>query len=292
MHTKEELADLVVSAGLGAYSPLIEGMAKYSIRIRTVPMSEELIALGSSKLGGLPDLPAGKKWPDRNGMPLAFIAQFQLDEVATHDFDNTLPHSGLLYFFYDAVEMPWGFERDLGAWQVFWCDMARETLSRTSAPDELPAEGRFTPCAVDFSSEVTLPPTRSVLVQGLLKGEALDRYFDLMFDREFKDLPKHRLLGHPDSIQGDMQPECTAAFAGLDPDKVWPLELREIQSSKNPLIVKLRSEMADWRLLLQIDSDAHTGMMWHDAGLIFYWIHQQSVQGREFTRTWLILQCF
>lgn len=48
----------------------------------------------------------------------------------------------------------------------------------------------------------------------------------------------------------------------------------------------------DWHLLLQIDSDDDTGMMWGHAGRIYYWIREQDLMVRVFDEAWLILQCY
>lgn len=57
---------------------------------------------GKSKLGGLPDLPAGTDWPRRGHKPLAFVAQLDLGEVSRYLRAPVLPTTGLLSFFYEA----------------------------------------------------------------------------------------------------------------------------------------------------------------------------------------------
>ena len=53
----------------------------------------------------------------------------------------------------------------------------------------------------------------------------------------------------------------------------------------------LRSGASDWMLLLQIDTDDDTAMMWGDVGTIYYWIRKQDLVEGAFDRTWMILQC-
>src|SRR5690349_9472929 len=74
---------------------------------------------GESKLGGLPDLPRDFIWPQWNGTPLDFLLQVNLAEAARHDPSSPLPQSGLLSFFYDLKEQPWGFDpKQLGGFRV------------------------------------------------------------------------------------------------------------------------------------------------------------------------------
>ena len=54
----------------------------------------------------------------------------------------------------------------------------------------------------------------------------------------------------------------------------------------------LEAGAADWRLLLQIDTDeAGPGWMWGDVGRIYFWIRHQDLAARRFADVWLILQC-
>jgi uncharacterized protein YwqG len=49
---------------------------------------------------------------------------------------------------------------------------------------------------------------------------------------------------------------------------------------------------ADWRLLLQIDTDEDgPGWMWGDVGRIYFWIKKHDLALRRFADVWLILQC-
>ena len=57
---------------------------------------------GRSKIGGVPDVPAGFAWPteqDNDAAPLTFVAQIDLAEVHPHDLDHQLPETGMLWVF-------------------------------------------------------------------------------------------------------------------------------------------------------------------------------------------------
>ena len=49
--------------------------------IKVVPKQQGTVAIGSSKMGGVPDLPALFEYPKHKGNPLQFIAQFNLSDL-------------------------------------------------------------------------------------------------------------------------------------------------------------------------------------------------------------------
>ena len=66
--------------------------------------------IGESKVGGQPDLPEGFEWPKSEYANLDFLLKIDLATVAPLDPLRELPSSGLLSFFYDLHEQPWGFD--------------------------------------------------------------------------------------------------------------------------------------------------------------------------------------
>jgi uncharacterized protein YwqG len=52
------------------------------------------------------------------------------------------------------------------------------------------------------------------------------------------------------------------------------------------------SAPADWRLLLQLDTDDDAGMMWGDTGRLYFWVREQDARAGDFSKTWLVLQCY
>jgi uncharacterized protein YwqG len=66
---------------------------------------ESDLALGRSRMGGFPDLPAGTQWPAaHDGERYAFLMQLNLGELpeVTHE----LPRTGMLYFFAQFEDLP------------------------------------------------------------------------------------------------------------------------------------------------------------------------------------------
>ena len=61
---------------------------------------------------------------------------------------------------------------------------------------------------------------------------------------------------------------------------------------KDPRVKELEKEKNEWKLLLQIDSDDKTGMMWGDSGRLYYWIKQKDLESLNFDKSWIVLQCY
>ena len=112
-------------------------------RVPSIPFSleEGEPSLTGSKVGGIPYLPKGAKWPvDEKGAPLQFLAQIdcaQLTALPDH------PHTGLLQFFIGADEM---FGCDFGAmktrnYAVIYHETVDSSVTAADIPlPELPQE--------------------------------------------------------------------------------------------------------------------------------------------------------
>jgi uncharacterized protein YwqG len=276
------ISDRIQEHGLGRVAKELEGMARNSIRLIATP--SEAISVGASKLGGQPDLPDEIEWPTYNDVPLGFIGQINLAEATPFDLEEELPKSGMLYFFYDGQQQTWGFDpKDSGSSRVLFYDGPASALKRRKASDRLPAESDFPSQAVAFEAEPRMPAWQSIPIDKLqLSEEECNKYLEFL-DSIRAASPLHWLLGHPNQVQGDMMLECQLVSNGLycgDPS-----------GYRDPRRAVLEKAATDWRLLLQVDSDDH-GMMWGDVGHIFFWIRKQDLAERDFSKCWLILQCY
>jgi uncharacterized protein YwqG len=54
---------------------------------------------------------------------------------------------------------------------------------------------------------------------------------------------------------------------------------------------ELEPGAADWELLLQIDSDDDSNMMWGDVGRIYFLMTSEQLKNKDFDAAWMILQC-
>ena len=260
--------EILAAKGLARVVDDLEVLTTDSIRATTRPGD---VPVGTSHLGGWPDLPEDVPWPAWDGKPLGFIAQFNLADVHPFDPQNLLPSMGVLYFFYDATGETYG-ERleDRSGWKVMYSES--HALKRVQAT--LPDSGRFRSCAVDFSKEVTLPLRPEVFGRGANWTSAEHTAYETLTSSQ--QGIKNRLLGHADAIQDDMHVQAYLLAKGQ------PLD--------TPLSEALQRAAQNWILLFQADSDVNAGMRWANNGRLYYWIERQALQARQFDQVWMILQ--
>jgi uncharacterized protein YwqG len=279
--TVQEFRERLDAVGLSEHAEALTELARDSIRLMP-DLTADLTEPGTTRLGGEPDLPVDTAWPDLDGRPLSFIAQINLAGLPPAPASTALPNRGLLSFFYDAAtQSAWGFDpADRGSWAVRYSPDEQPWTPRP-APDALPLEGRFTALGLTGSSQLCFPPWESHDVEQLGIDSPWSTYASVLGDQ---DETLHRLLGHPDPLQGDMQQECQLASNGINCG--GPEHLSD------PRTPSLLPGASEWRLLLQIDStETDTGMMWGDVGRLYYWIREEDLRARAWDLTWLVLRC-
>jgi uncharacterized protein YwqG len=253
-------------------------------RLITERADESVLELGTTKIGGKPDLPVGTSWPTWNGSDLSFIAQINLADFRKAS-QTLLPEKGLLSFFYDSEQTTWGFDpKDSGSWRVmYFSDLS--SLERFELPASLPDYARYPACKVEFVKTTTLPPWDSLFVDKLnLTETERDAYYDMLDNLHEETVgPLHQVGGHPATIQGEMQLECQLVSHGI--------YCGDVEGYADPRRAELESGAEDWCLLLQIDSDDNSEMMWGDVGMIYFWIQRQALEQQQFEKAWMILQC-
>jgi uncharacterized protein YwqG len=283
--SKHQIFKLLDEIGLENLSNKIKKMIRYSIEITTIPADENQIQIGESRIGGNPDLPKSVKWPFYDNQPLSFICQINLQECNHLDKESMLPDTGILYFFYDAENQPWGYNiENKNGWKVIYIDDT-SSLERKTPPDNLKLYNVFNPCKLRFTNEVTLPPFDSIFFDNLTltKEERmkLHKFLYQIIDEE--DQVNHRLIGYPEAIEGDMMMACQLVSNGLDYDNLDKYDQSTLEEHKR--------KVCDWTLLIQIDSDElNAGMAWGNFGRLYFWIKEEDLQKKNFDDVWLILQ--
>lgn len=86
---------------------------------------------------------------------------------------------------------------------------------------------------------------------------------------------RHRLLGHPDPIQGDVRLEYELASAQI----------------QGPTTGELDERARHWRLLFQLDSRDEANIMWGDVGRLYYCMRADDIAARDWELAWMVLQC-
>lgn len=118
---------LLESAGFGEHAEAVEALVQPAVRIVATALAPrpadwrregqdgedgdkiaamdaalQALPLGASRFGGVPDLPPGAVWPERDGVPMEFIAQIRLADAAPLDAAGRLPDAGTLLFFFNS----------------------------------------------------------------------------------------------------------------------------------------------------------------------------------------------
>jgi uncharacterized protein YwqG len=280
VRTPEELRQRIHEAGLGHLAEPLMEVASPAIRL-TPHQLEEAGPPGSTRLGGLPDLPPGVAWPVVDGVLLEFVGQFRLEDVAPYDVEGRLPQTGMLYFFFDG--MLTGYDRGEGKDRraVLYYDGAPDVLERREVPTH--DYGYFfhvyNPCALSYETVWTLPSGEEIsedyffpAVVPILGRKDRTPYQEMR--RPLLDY-SHRLLGHPDEVQGgEMR---LALVEKLDTEGRFAYQDYDYQN-KDELI----AEMRRWRLLAQFTSDLEADMSWGSGGLIYFWIREEDLAAHRF----------
>ncbi len=236
-----------------------------------------------SRLGGRPNLPKAIPWPEgQEAQPLSFIAQLDLTALPPVR-GLPLPRTGSLFFFYDAENQPWGYDpkHEGGAQAIY--DAAPLSGNRARALHrDLDEEACFKGVALTATPETSFPGINSGLLREFqATGEEADAYWEFLRSHSRST---HRIGGHADEIQGDVRLEAQLVSNGIYcGDGGGYAKGRKLG---------LDAGAVDWRTLLQVDSEERSGMMWGDAGRLYFMIHKDHLKRRRFDSVWSILQCY
>ena len=276
----KSISEGLAASGLGRLASSIELAAKESIRLFMAegPGNE------TNRFGGMPNLPSGIEWPTNNGQPLGFVAQIDLATLPPMR-ELCLPRTGALFFFYDGISA--GFQpEDRNTFRVLYSSDNPARVSERPFPSELEESLRFQEARLSLGQvELSLPGWEDTLVEqfGLSRKERL-AYSD--FQEQYcpgvADNVIHRIGGYPDCVQDDPKLEAQLVSHGLYcGDASGYLAGRERGLCSG----------VSWDLLLQVDSEEETGMLWGDAGRLYFLIHRSDLAKRCFENAWMIFQC-
>lgn len=282
---ESQILQLIQKNNLTDFADRIMAAIKPAIHISKVKTQEGVI--GASRFGGMPDIPTDFEWVLREDIPLSFLAQINCADLQGFTSAKNLPSSGMLYFFYDAIEQPWGFDpSDRGSSAIIY-HPSTENLIPSTLPEGADIDNGwlFPAYAVQFREILSLPNYDSQAFEQLsISQNSVDDYVNLIVDVNelmAANEPIHQMLGHSSNIQGDMQLECQLILHGINYGDGYSESIAK----------DLEAGASDWLLLLQLDSDDDLGMMWGDMGMLYFWIQESSLQSKRFDEAWTILQC-
>jgi uncharacterized protein YwqG len=262
----------------------LERIAEPCLKFRTLPPTKKKLPLGSSKLGGNPDLPKGIPWPVNHSRPLDFLLQLNLAELPRKLVKDALPKRGSLYFFYDIDHGGWGYDvSHRTGWRVLFYDGSIRNLQHRGRPDSTDAQLR--PCRLSFfdgiyvnwpslQDEKSLSDLRSLTNEGLFEAQV--------------ENSGHRILGNTHGCQRmyeEMQEECQLASNGI-----------YLGGGGGPVFDHVKAAqfepgIKDWRFLLELHSDENAGLEWTGYGTLYFWIREDDLRNSDFHNVWAIFQC-
>lgn len=290
---------------------LLESMKRNCIRLTIeTPMEQQL---GSSRFGGTPDVPEDFIWlvfetdsfddDQVKPRPLAFLAQFNCAELAALDTEELLPKTGLLSFFYEIDSSRWGYDpADAGCTRVYWFAQV-DNLKAAAYPADLPEDYRFPCLKIEARADLSLPDWQDFELQyGNLEADGTQqrggkREIELDYDglAEEKVLLGHegadggsQLLGWPFVIQNNMTRECELVSRGHYLGGLWEkIPQQDIEEAT-------KNSLDKWLLLFQLDTvtSGDFELMFGDCGLLYFYIRREDLAKRDFSRVWVILQCY
>lgn len=278
--TSLNISDVLVRHNLSDFKELFQNPA-HSLRLKFAADKTEN---NPSRAGGRPSLPLAFDWPvSRAKIPLAFLCQIDLSQLKS--FKNSyepLPAKGVLSFFYDAFDGPWGNNiDDSQGFRVFYFE-DQALLKKTDPPSNLPPTSVFAPCSVSLHEELSYPAI-TIEMATLSPGgyETFDAYLAAA-EEIYGDSVIHRMFGFGQDIAGDFKLDCEIASTGI--------ELEDDFDFSSPEGEKLALASEQWVLLLQLDSDEQAQMMWVDQGRLYFAIRAHDLAARRFHKVWMICE--
>ncbi len=281
-----DLEELFRQHNLQRLIPHLPALARPSIRLLE---TEDVVSVGLSRLGGLPEAPAGFVWPRVRDCspeylgegadpdaPLAFLGQLNWAQLKPFDVENVLPASGGALFFA-------GF----GVWCYFAASVD-SFAAPVAAPTDLASVLPELLLAPQF--EWTLPAYGS---HGTIGGGDIRNCFADVFapETEFLELSRdeqdaydkvreslsqperrhiHRVLGHPNYEQNPMVLDLERQARGLKLDYETYSTLCEPDA---PLTVELKQQAVEsnWQLAFQVACFCDDDELWGDGGTYYFW---------------------
>lgn len=206
-----------------------------------------------SHFGGQPYFEEGAEWPrSANGVALDFVFQ------VVNNGSIELPASmALIQFFYDFDELPWDTDNDGWYLKIYKSPDESKKITITN-----PMQSTVKYCEINFEKAVSLPDWEGLdlfgddiaqLCESINDDEPWEPYDNVMQEITGNTDYQSQLGGYPKWVQGESTP--------------------------------INNKGENVKLLFQIDSEDHAGIMWGDVGLIYVFYDE----GED--RLWFELQC-
>jgi hypothetical protein len=211
-YAQAEVGAAATAAGFGHVAERVAASARPTLLVLRRLVWRAPRELGTSRLGGNPDLPLGTFWPHCRGKRQSFLGQFRLSDLPPEAAELGV-HGGVLLVFMEVrFEHPSFTPRGLwgGRCTTVIHAPAGTPLARVRPPRRA-AVLRLRPAQLRYAVRADIPDVAmdfqslaAPLSDVLLVDSEVDHWWDLRDSlHRRKGLLSHRLLGYPDTPNGE-----------------------------------------------------------------------------------------
>lgn len=236
--------------------------------------------LGTSKMGGQPDLPENFIWPELNGEPMVFFGQINLEELSEFHEELLMPKNGILFFFsyFKKPENRYGSEFDFirpkAFSKVLFYDGSISNLKNRKFPNNYSELFQANEIVLDFQTIYQLPQTSETIFIEKLNLDKRDfETFEKYIDDNNVIGGFDQILGYPSPRQYGVDFDLACAFYEKF-DVLSELEKNEI-SQIQPKMVNL----------ICFDLFEKIG-----GARVFWGIHEDDLKNKKFENAVMIMQ--
>jgi len=255
-----------------------------TVGIKITAKDDKEINIGSSKIGGKPDLPSNFDWPKMDDEFLTFCAQYNLEEINIYDVSNELPSFGIIYVFI-YIDKEWsGFLNKKNSYKVIFQENT-DNLIRTEFPINYFSEGIFEPYKIEFFESYTMPDDESIILKDFQDSyEDFYNFYHSTYEyiEHLTELDVdvfHQVLGFDRSIQSSVMYDFAERELAISTEQEYKSKLSEIlELSKK------------YKLLLQLETDGNGLDKFGGSSTIYFGIEPKDLKMRNFNNVIMAFQ--
>jgi hypothetical protein len=267
----------------------LRGRIEASLAPAVVLGPAEPDATTRTRFGGAPLLAPDVEWPRSDRGPLSFLAQIDFRELRGFGGDGlVLPSDGVLTFFYDVEEQPWGYDPShASGWALSYARDSATAVDVEAPHGAIP----FDPEPLAPTTALTLPWPGDLALRSF--GSSPER---APWAREYKAFVesfalasapplavgpgRQQIGGHAQWLDGDGRLTAELASSGIHAPR------GNVRGSDR---VRAEAGALEWVLLWQLDphDDRFT---WVELGTLFVLVRKTDLAARRFDRAWVVFQ--
>ncbi len=234
------------------------------------------LPLGTSKVGGCPDLPKNMEHPkDKNGLLYVFHAQINCEEIAP--YQHYLPRQGVIYFFVNDEEYALN---PIVLYAADTNELERYTYTKETRFTDSTLDGMFrNSVALSFQNAISIPNFYNSFSYG---SERFSKYADL-FNNEDNDEKIEILEDFTHVLKGNIKKPVAFdnGHIQLEPHGMNVHIFTQHESPQEQAAQKFGGEPDEWLVLLNMES-VDEFSFW-DAGTLTYCIHKKDLAINDFS---------